>query len=330
MGRRNGGPYSYAYSDGMIPSVPVDMRAKESNIRYYVRKWLGEMQSMLRFSGLPESIPEREMIRLLQINGFALLPDPKLLPEGKPYAFFGGLGGEPDAYYMPTIATISNPYLDLFGTFKIHEDVVLVRHDSYNMGLIPILCHYATQVVETDLSLYIASILSRAPVHISAQGDRSKASADDYLKNLELGKLGAIFESGFLDGIKATPGTSGQSNAALTNLIELRQYLKASRWNDLGLNANYNMKRESINEAEAQMNNDALTPWSEDVVRTIQTGLDEYNEKYGYNIRVELSGAWGVKERQIEASVDMMEQQAEGGPEDDSERSDETPETESV
>ena len=299
--------YTYGYMQ--LPATPVNMRDKRGNVFYYVRKWLVETQSMLHFEGLPETIPEREIIRLLQINGFCVLPDPAKLPDGKPYAFYAGLGGEPDAYYMPTLAVVSNPALNLSATYELHKDAVLIRHDSYMMGLIPTLTHYATMTVDADLSLYIASILARAPVHISAQGDRSKASADDYLKGLEDGKLGAIFETGFLDGIKGTPGAT-ESNQSITNLIEYRQYLKASRWNDCGLNANYNMKRESINASEAQMNNDALTPFTDDIIRSIQTGLDEYNALYGYNIRVNLAGAWAVKEKEIDASARILEEQA--------------------
>ena len=302
---------AYTYGYLATGAHPVDLRDKTLCIQYYVRKWLGEIQSMLAFEGLPDSIPERDLIRLLQVNGFAVLPDPKKLPDELPRAFYAGLGGEPDPYYMPTLAVVSNPALNLSETYELHKDAVLVRHDSYLTGLIPLLNHYATLTVESDLSIYLATILARAPVHISAQGDRSKASADQYLKELEKGNLGAIFESGFLDGIKATPGSASQSNQSLTNLIELRQYLKASRWNDVGLNANYNMKRESINEAEAQMNNDALTPWVDDVVRSIQSGLDEFTELFGYNISVKLSGAWEVKEKTIDATVETIEQQAE-------------------
>lgn len=299
----------YAYGNLSFPANRVDLRDKNTCVRYYVRKWLVELQSMLRFDGLPDTIPERELKRLLQINGFAVLPDPKMLPEGKPYAFYAGLGGEPDPYYMPTLAVVSNPALNLSATYELHKDAVLVRHDSYMAGLIPTLTHFATLTVDADLSLYLASILSRAPVHIKASGDRSKASADDYLKGLEDGNLGAIFEDGFLNGLMTAPGSS-ESNQTITNLIEYRQYLKASRWNEIGLNANYNMKREAINSAESQMNNDALTPFTDDIIKSIQTDLDEYNELFGYDIKVNLAGAWAVKEKEIDAKTEILEQQA--------------------
>ena len=300
-------PNGYTYGYLSIGARPVDLRDKENCVRYYVRKWLIEMQSMLSFDNLPDTIPEMELKRLLQTNGFAILPDPKKLPGGKPYAFYGGLGGEPDPYYMPTLAVVSNPALNFSDTFEIHKDCVVVKHDSYFMGLLPMLNHYATMTVDADLSLYIASILARAPVHVSAEGDRSKSSADQYFVDLEKGKLGVIYESGFLDGIKSNPGSASASNQSITNLIEYRQYIKASRWYDSGLNANYNMKRESINESESQMNNDALTPFTDDIIKSIQTGLDEYNEKFGFDIQVHLSGAWEVKDKQIDAQIDALE-----------------------
>lgn len=289
----------------------VDLRDKDKMVSYYVRKWLIEAQSMLEFDGLPDTIPQRDFVRLLQTHGYVVIPDPVKYTHGKPYVFYAGLGGVPNVYYMPTISTIANPALGLSITPEIHKDCVVIPHDSYYMGLLPIFNHYATLAVEADLSLYISAILSRAPVHISAQGDRSKASADQYLNDLEIGKIGAIFEDGFLDGIKSVPGSSSQSNQAITNLIELRQYIKASRFNEIGLNANYNMKRESINSAEAQMDDDALLPYTQDVIRTIQTGLDEANEKFGLNMHVRLGGVWADRERKQEAEVKQMEKEAE-------------------
>lgn len=44
----------------------------------------------------------------------------------------------------------------------------------------------------------------------------------------------------------------------ITQLIELIQYYKASMYNELGLNANYNMKRERLNLGEVSMNVDVL------------------------------------------------------------------------
>ena len=327
MGKVNRGimqPYMAA-----IGSRLVDMRAKDVNVNVYVRKWLSEAQTMLQFDGLPDTMPQRDIRKLLQTNGFMVLVNPKLT-GGKLYAFHAGLGGEPDPYYMPTRAVIANPALDFSADLEIHKDAVVVPHDSMYMGLLPILNHYATLAVETDLSLYLATILSRAPVHISAQGTRSQASADEYLRDLEKGKLGAIFEDGFLDGIRSNPGASGTSAQSITDLIELRQYWKASRWNDIGLNANYNMKRESINAAEAQMDDDALMPFVQDIIQSIQTGLDEANAKGWCDLHVSLGGVWANRQRIEEATTEAMEAEADAAGSDPEPASEADPEPEEV
>lgn len=292
-----------------VGSRLIDMRAKYANVNVYVRKWLSEAQTMLKFEGLPETMPQRDVRKLLQTNGFMVLVNPELT-GGNLYAFHAGLGGEQDPYYMPTRAVIANPALDFSADLEIHKDAVVVPHDSMYMGLLPILNHYATLAVETDLSLYLATILSRAPVHISAQGTRSQASAEEYLRDLEKGKLGSIFEDGFLDGIRSNPGASGTSAQHITDLIELRQYWKASRWNDIGLNANYNMKRESINAAEAQMDDDALMPFVQDIIDSIQTGLDEANAKGWCDLHVSLGGVWANRQRIEEATTEALEAEA--------------------
>ena len=83
------------------------------------------------------------------------------------------------------------------------------------------------------------------------------------------------------------------------------------------------------------MNNDSLSPWVDDVLRSIRTGLDEANEKFGLNITVELGGAWARNQEKEEAQVEMMENEAEqteetSGEEASDDSNDEKPETESV
>ena len=82
-------------------------------------------------------------------------------------------------------------------------------------------------------------------------------------------------------------------------------------FNQIGVNANYNMKREAINSSESQLNDDGLQPLTDDIVKSIQTGLDEYNKLFGMDVHVELSSVW--KDRKIiqetEKETALMEQE---------------------
>ena len=136
---------------------------------------------------------------------------------------------------------------------------------------------------------------------------------------MEKGKLGVIAETAFLDGVRAQPyGTTGNSNV-LTNLIELEQYFKASWFNELGLNANYNMKRESLNSSESQLNNDALLPLVDDMLECRKRGIEQVNAMFGTEISVSLASSWEDNAQEIEREQENIssDQLENGGGESD-------------
>ena len=81
-------------------------------------------------------------------------------------------------------------------------------------------------------------------------------------------------------------------NRRITEIIEAIQYNKGSEYNELGLNAAFNMKREAINEAEANINDDILMPYCETMLLSRREALEELKEKTGLEITVDFSSAW--------------------------------------
>ena len=319
---------TYDYSLG-ISLGAYDYSNKENLINDLVRWGMNAASSMLEFENLPETMPERDIKRLLQINGFMVVPRPEYL-DGKLYAFRAGLGGEPDPYYMPTMAVISNPALQFNKELKIGEGVFLIKHDPYLAGLTPIIRQWATMTAEADLSIYMATTLSRDPFKLAAKGERAYAEAKEYIDNLVAGKMDVIKEPSFFDeAVRSLSASQGNlSSRMLTDLIEVKQYLLANMfWNKLGVNSNYNMKRESLNSAESQLNDDALLPYPNIIVKTIQGDLDKLNEAVGSDIKVRLGSVWGDRRELQDAQVEIM---TEGGDPDGSSGETETSEPEQV
>ena len=311
-------PRPVNYENGLpgISLKPVDFKKKNDRVLYYTKLLLNKCQDMIQFDGLPDSVPERDLRRLLQLSGIALGLNPEIT-GGVPYFFYGGLGGEPNVYYQPTIATISSPALNISGNYEIHKDVVVVRHDAWEQGLLPLIRPYATMAAEADLSLYIALINTRIPSVIAANDDRTYKSAEEFLRSLEKGDIGLVYETKLLDALRVLPYSNTAAAQTITDLTEVSQYLKASLMNELGINANYNMKRESLSMTESQMNDDGLLPFIDGIVESIQTGLDEYNKLFGFNIRVRKGSAWKWREiEETEQHTEGDEPAAEGGDED--------------
>ena len=92
----------------------------------------------------------------------------------------------------------------------------------------------------------------------------------------------------------------------------MEQYLKASCFNEIGLNANYNMKREALSSNESALNDDFLLPLVDNMIKERQTAIEKINEKYNLDISIDFASAWKVtheeNEKQIALSETIQEQ----------------------
>ena len=301
----------YLYFMGQITPgcTNWDFRDKQKSIDFKVTEMLIRLQSLTEYENLPDTIPKKDLELLLMTSGFGV----GLEYEGKPYILFGSLGGTRDQNYEPTQAIVANPFLNLSKTLTIGKDCVVIRNDSLRMGVLPILSKYATLMTENELSMWIASTMTRLFSIIVADDDKKLAAANKFISGIEAGKLAAILaETSKQDkmlgtqsngiGIETQPyGNTGSTNA-IQNLIELQQYLKASQYNDLGLNANYNMKRESLNSTESQLNDDALMPFIDDMIANREEGLEQFNKMFGTNIKVKKSSSWEDNQQENDLS----------------------------
>lgn len=297
----------------LFPTFDVaDAFDKKKLIDAYIRYFLTRTQSMFKWEGLPDTMPQKWLEYYLQVNGNAFITK----VNNKLYAFTGGIGGEPNVYYIPTLYTVANPALNLSKSYKIDVEGVLCYNDAANIGLIPMLNKYAALMAENVISLRMASIAARATAVISASDDNTKRSAEEYARKLVDGEIAIVGESAFFDGIKVQP-TRQAGATAITDLIELQQYLKASLYNEIGLQANYNMKREAINSNESQMNNDALVPLIDEMLTERQNAVNKINEMFETNISVSLASAWEDNEKEEQAALSNQLDSNEGGEEND-------------
>lgn len=282
-----------------VPLKPYRFKDKDRAVRNYVEYMLIRTMSMFDYEGLPDTMPKRALETYLQMNGMVCIFE----HEGNLYCSFGGWGGEPDAYYTPTKFIVANPYLDVFKTFTVGEDCVIIRNDSLYKGLRPLFQRYATQLMTNDVSMQLAGINSRIVALIDAPDDRTRESAERVLKKVSDGDLGVIGSNAFLEGIHTEPYATGNHAALISALIELQQYYKASWYNELGLQANYNMKREAINSNESQLNEDALLPLIDDMIACRKEGFERVREMFGVDISVDFGSAW--EDNELETAIEQ-------------------------
>lgn len=289
----------YIQSQGLY-----NFRDKQTYMCDHLQYMLTRTQSMFKWSKLPETIPEKSLELYIQMCGFACIAKAN---DGKLYAFQGGLGGEPEAYYDPTECTVANPYLRLSKTYKIGKDCVIIRNDPFYKGIIPLLRRYGSLLAENDLSMWMASINTRVPVILSACDDDTRKAAEKYIDDVYEGKLSVIGKNPFMDDdLKADAVNNSSKTSILGDLVEYHQYLKASEYNELGLNANYNMKREALNSAESSINDDILFPLVDNMLKFRKEGAEAVNKMFGTDISVELNSSWKDNKREEEAEIKAL------------------------
>ena len=279
-----------------------DYKQKQRNIEMLNKYMLSRTLSMFNYEGLPDTLPSVEIEKQLQTNGFTFITK----VEGNLYAFYGGLGGEPNVYNEPTKITITNPALKFSATLDIEKDGVLIKNDDMMMGLIPLYEKYNTLLIENEITMFINSYNTRIQQLISAGDDSTKESSELYIKKVIDGELGIIGENRLFDGIRVQ-NTQKNNSGITTQLIEFNQYIKASLYNEVGLNANFNMKRERLNSSEVDMNVDNLHPLIDNMLNNRQQGIEKLNEMYGLDSFVEFGSIWRVRNLEKETSLEGVE-----------------------
>lgn len=280
---------------------------KETLKKMYIENFLRKTQQMFEYEGLPETIPKRDLELIVQTCGAATWAKG---PDGKLYVFRAGYGGVPNVYYRPTIAVIANPALNFNASLKIDEECVIMPNDALWRGIMVIIEAYSYLLAECDLSFKFAAINSRVHFIINALNEDDAESARTFIEDIINGeKLGIIESDNFLEGegndsLKVFNAQG--SNQIVQHLIELRQYIYGVSHQELGIQSQFNMKREAINEAEAALQVDVLFPLIDDMLEQRKLALEKVNKIFGTNISVKLSSAWEALRANKTLSQDLI------------------------
>lgn len=304
---------------------------KTNGLRTHVEYALSKTIQIFAYENLPLTMPKRNLEMMAQQDGFTIVTE----VNNNLYAFNAGLGGKPDAYDEPTIATISNPALNYSASLRIGIDCVLMRNDDYNMGLLPLLMKYGTLLVEGDITIRNMFILYRALLNFIANDSNGYESARSYIKSLVDGDISVIHTSDWEGDVKTQEGS--HKSGLMTDMIEMYQYVKGLMYADLGININDNRKRAYVNEMELSGNQPEMLPFIDNMLACRRRAVDEINAMYGTNIKVDLSSAWkqnrilfsgGFKNEKQESDGQTEGSVRNGGSEDPSEESENTSRTE--
>lgn len=296
------------------------LQKKQMLIDSYFKYMMIKTLKMFKWNNLPKTIPERELELILQLCRFAIFTKAPTDDGEKLFVFYGGLGGMPNEYYQPTQAIVTNPYLKFFDVLKLDDYIkndgkaVVGWNDGMHIGLFSLHNRYASLLAETDLTLKYQLVNMRFNNVLTADDDTTKESLETMYKKVEDGTgFGIVVTKKFMEetNVDKIELRSQSHQMQLKDTIETKQYLMGSWLNELGLNANYNMKREAINESEADLNEDSLLPMIDDMLQQRKLICDALNEKFADlldgEVSVKLSSSWQKIRKEIKLREDQQE-----------------------
>lgn len=273
-------------------------------VNYYISYMFSRTLKMFEWKNLPDGMKSFEFEKFTQLKGASFL----LYDAAKKRHFIleGSYYDNITWNYEPSKSLIVNPALPEISSkkYELGKDAVMLRNDYLLLGLWPMLEKNSMDVANTDISIRYAQFNTRLKSIFTSNDDNTKESLNTLLEDIWVGKKPSaivtddLYKSS-IEGVKYADNSQND----IKSLIELKQYQLANFYIELCINANYNMKREAINENEANMNEDALLPLIDQMLECRKDFCNEVNTLYGLNIDVDLSSSWKKIRREVEESL---------------------------
>lgn len=263
---------------------------------YYYKMLLNRVINMFTWGNLPDTIDEQVMNFWLFVTGRVVFTE----FNGKLYALNGNYGGYPNEYYLPTEFVVANPILgnkivklDIDGVAMFNSDTDKYPTQGLVGGLYPILTLTANMLADCVVTISSALKNGRVQTAFLCKDDTVRIAGEKVLQQLYNGNPAVMIDDTILNCISPIKMADNASVATiLQQTVETYQFWLANFYNSIGVNANFNMKRERLNTAEVNINDSALFVNVINMLNNRQQALEKINKMFGTNITVEISEEW--------------------------------------
>ena len=165
-----------------------------------------------------------------------------------------------------------------------------LKNNYLSLPIIELLSHYAVLITECEITLRSYIINSRNIFTLVAGDNKAVKNCEMFLEKLKNGDLTILSDNSFLETIKILP--SSVSGDLIYKLLEVLQYLKASALHEVGINANYDLKRTITTKTESDLNLDYLIPLVDNMYRCRLECVSELNKHFNLSVDCDLHSTW--------------------------------------
>lgn len=266
----------------------------DKNILYqhFFRTLYNNASKVILLKGLPDDADkEFIMSQLLLVGRIAVFKT-----KGKTYFLNGHIGGIPDEYYYPTKVLIANPVLGSFDLERDKEAVMVYLTPTDRIldvpktptiiygGLFSLISMVANILAECMTTVNTTLMNTRVHAIYTADTESAAKSAEPILKSIYMGKPYSVVTSELLERLNVNPLSEHGLSNCLIETLEVCQYVLSLFWNGIGIDANYNMKRERLITAEVDKNIQSLIVPIQTILETLNDGFKKANDLFNTNV----------------------------------------------
>ena len=270
---------------------------KNKSLDTYKKGLLLRTNQIFTWENLPSGLKTSQIEFLVQSSGRIYIIE----NNGKFYLVSGSDCGKQNAYGEFSDIQVNNPYMTtLNGTYtksQFIDDVetknkicIELKNNYLSLPIIELLSHYAVMITECEITLRSYIINSRNIFTLVAGDNKAVKNCEMFLEKLKNGDLTILSDNSFLETIKILP--SSVSGDLIYKLLEVLQYLKASALHEVGINANYDLKRTITTKTESDLNLDYLIPLVDNMYRCRLECVSELNKHFNLSVDCDLHSTW--------------------------------------
>ena len=280
-----------------VPNTYYKNRSRE--YMYWFRSLLQKIDSSIIFNDIPKGWSDDFLHICLWALGFVAVFKPDSIELGKKglVVFNPAVVSGFDFYYQPTIATVSNPNMNIpfSRRFVIGRDCELIKLTPDFRGIFDILEYYASKLAEISKGIDIGIINTKMPVILTASSDAQAETLKKVYDKVQAGESLVVwkdevdddeiiprkdpFESFFNDFTKTY---------VIHKLLEDMQTILDSFYCEIGLPVAIEKKERLItSEADfaSAQSQARISCW----IETLRESLDKVNKMFNTSINCEVA-----------------------------------------
>lgn len=280
---------------------PLD---KDILYNHFFRTLYNNASKVILIKGLPDDADyDFIMSQLLLVGRISVFED-----KGKVYLLNGHIGGAPDEYYYPTRVLIANPILGSFDLERDKKAVMVYLTPTDRLldvpkvpsivygGLFSLISMVANILSECMTTVNTTLMNTRVHAIYTADTESAARSAEPVLKSIYAGKPFSVVTSELLERLNVNPLSEHGLSNCLIETLEVCQYVLSLFWNGIGIDANYNMKRERLITAEVDKNVQSLIVPIQTILETLNSGFNKANKIFGTSLEAILNPKFAIEQ----------------------------------